>query len=198
MSGESPPRADEELAAQAQAGSLAAFEELVYRYETRLYRFLRARTGNEADARDLTQTTFVAAYRALDRFDRRRSFATWLFTITRRQLIDHWRAARATTFEPAAPQTDARDPAVILAESENHRAIWQLARRALTPDQFTALWLRYEEDQPIQEIARAMRKTGIHVKVLLHRARQKLLSHLDEDAAPQRSAVTPGITEVTL
>ncbi len=180
---ESPELSDEELARQTQAGSLVAFEELVYRYEARLYRFVFARTGHDTDARDLTQTAFVAAYRGISRFNPQRRFAPWLFSITRHAMIDHFRATPVATDEPLPTLLDPRDPSVVLAERETHSAIWQLARRTLTNDQFAALWLKYEEDLPVKDIARAMRKTGLHVKVLLHRARQKLLRELNADRA---------------
>ena len=192
---------DEQLAAQTQAGLLAAFEELVYRYEARLYRFLHARTGNAADARDLTQTAFVAAYRALGRFDTRRPFAPWLFAITRRAMIDHFRSQSRElsepppSDEPAVPLVDSCDPYEILAAREDHHALWQLARRTLSHDQFAVLWLKYEEDLPVTDIARALGKTTIHVKVLLHRARRNLLRELNDGAL----AATPvAIAEVLL
>ena len=60
---------DEELARQTQAGSLTAFEELVYRYEHRIYAFVIQCCHNEADASEVTQDTFVRAFQGIARFD---------------------------------------------------------------------------------------------------------------------------------
>src|SRR5882672_3841692 len=84
---------DEELARQAQAGSLAPFEEVVYRYEGRIYRFVANFCRVEADACEITQETFVRAFQALGQFDARRFFAPWLFTIARRKCLDHHRSS---------------------------------------------------------------------------------------------------------
>ena len=86
---------DEELARQTQAGSLVAFEELVYRYEGRIYGFVANCCRNGTDAREVTQDTFVRAFQAIGQFDLQRGFAPWLFTIARRKCIDHHRAAPA-------------------------------------------------------------------------------------------------------
>ena len=60
---------DEELARQSQAGSLVAFEELVYRYEGRICGFVANSCRNASDAREVTQDTFVRAFQAIGQFD---------------------------------------------------------------------------------------------------------------------------------
>ena len=84
---------DEELARQSQDGTLAAFEELVYRYEHRIYGFIANSCRNATDAREVTQDTFVRAFQAIGQFNCRRGFGPWLFTIARRKCIDHHRAS---------------------------------------------------------------------------------------------------------
>src|SRR5205085_3810885 len=100
---------------KAQEGSLLAFEQLVYRYERRIYRFVANNCGNGADARELTQDTFVRAFQAISTFDSNRAFAPWLFTIARRKCIDHYRAAPAAPSEPASELLDQDDPARLMA-----------------------------------------------------------------------------------
>src|SRR5437868_2109728 len=85
---------ESELVRESVAGSLSAFEELVYRYEKRIYGFIFQSCGNSADACELTQDTFVRAFNALTRFDPRYPFASWLFAIARRRCIDFHRARR--------------------------------------------------------------------------------------------------------
>ena len=82
---------DEELARQSQAGSLSAFDTLVERHHAAVYRLLLSCTRNEADACDLTQTAFLAAYRAIASFRPSLRFAPWLFSIARRKFLDHHR-----------------------------------------------------------------------------------------------------------
>ena len=166
---------DEELARQTQAGSLAAFEELVYRYEGRIYGFVANSCRNAADAREVTQDSFVRAFQAIGQFDCRRGFGPWLFAIARRKCIDHHRAASpAMADEPMPELPDLVDPSELLARREERENLWQLAHRRLPEAQFQALWLRYAEDMSVAGIARVLGKTQTHVKVLLFRARNAL------------------------
>ena len=172
---------DEELARRSQAGSLVAFEELVFRYESRIYRFVANSCGIETDVREVTQDTFVRAFQAIAQFDSQRGFAPWLFTIARRKCIDRHRAARPAADELLPDLPDHDDPAELMARQEERQNLWQLAGRLLPEAQFQAIWLRYAEDMNMAEIAQVLRKTQTHVKVLLFRARQTLGRGLNAD-----------------
>ena len=165
---------EQELARETQAGSLAAFEELVYRYEGRIYGFVANVCGNDTDAREVTQDTFVRAFQAIAQFDSERGFAPWLFTIARRKCHDLHRAAPPPTVEPVPELSDEADPAELLARQEERQILWDLARRRLPGLQFQALWLKYAEEMNVADIAQVLRKTQTHAKVLLFRARQAL------------------------
>jgi len=169
---------DEELARQSQAGSLAAFEELVYRYEGRIYGFVANSCRNAADAREVTQDSFVRAFQAIGQFDCRRGFGPWLFAIARRKCIDHHRAAPPAADERIPELPDNDDPAELLARQEERQTLWDLARRRLPEAQFEALWLRYAGDMSVAGVAEVLRKTQTHVKVLLFRARRVLAREL--------------------
>lgn len=188
MSEPVPINNDEELARRAQAGSLPAFEELVSRFEGRLFRFLVQGTQNENDAADLVQEILVAAYQNLARFECSRSFATWVFTIARRKQIDHFRArgraaARAVVVtEPI----DEDDPGRVVERVEESVRVWNLARAVLGESQFQALWLKYREDLSVEEIARVLGLTRVHVKVILFRARARLVEALERTEQPKR------------
>ena len=188
MEPEKQPVSDEELACEAQAGSLFDFEELVHRYEGRIFRFVANSIHNQADAQEVTQETFVTAYLKLRQFDAKRSFATWLFTIARRKCIDRHRATRLAFEERMAEPADAKDPSVLLIQREAEDELWQLARRTLPELQCQALWLKYAEEMSVEQIARVLRRTQVHVKVLLFRARTRLARELETQAARE----TPG------
>jgi len=80
---EARPKAasDDELVDRASGGDNEAFEELVIRYQDRVYNLLLRLTGSGEDAEDLAQETFLKAYRALGSFRRGSKFYTWLFRI---------------------------------------------------------------------------------------------------------------------
>ena len=190
MASELQTVSDEKLTRQSQAGSLAAFEELVHRYERRIYGFVAKCCGSASDASEITQDTFVRAFQAIARFDSRQAFAPWLFTIARRKCIDRHRAALRINEEPlpAVPGTD--DPSEALAQREERQNLWALARRRLPIAQFQALWLRYAEDMAVAQIAQVLGRTQTHIKVLLFRGRNALGKEL-QAGLPSRPPAAP-------
>jgi RNA polymerase sigma-70 factor, ECF subfamily len=171
---------DEELARQTKAGSLAAFEELLQRYERRIYAFVLQACRNSADAAEVTQETFVKAFRHIGLYNPRYAFRTWLFTIARRKCIDHHRAAPPPSDSAVPDRADGSDPAEVLAAQEDKDSLWALARRVLPPAQFQALWFSYAVEMKVEEIARVLGRTRTHVKVMLFRARRTLRRAIDE------------------
>lgn len=165
--------ASERLAERSKAGCFNSFEQLVARHESQIFNFLRQFTRNHHDAEDLTQETFVKAYRNLHRYDSSFSFPTWLFTIARRTAASHFRSAPRFEELPAGEESKEESPAAALESKDERNSIWRLVR-TLKPNQAQALWLRYAEGFSIAEIARIMRTNQIHIKVLLHRARCNL------------------------
>lgn len=178
---------DEELARRAQSGCASSFEELVYHYEARVFRFVANNCRNASDAQEVTQDAFVAAFRSMAKFDASRSFATWLFTIARRKCIDHHRAARTAVEDALPEEADENDPAELLARRESEQNVWQLAKRVLPQLQFDALWLRCAEDLSVADVSRVLRRTQTHVKVLLFRARIRLDGELKKQRATAAS-----------
>jgi RNA polymerase sigma-70 factor, ECF subfamily len=178
---------DEQLARRSQVEDWASFDELVRRYEARIYRFAFNCCGHAADARELTQETFVSVYQHLRKYDPSLSFATWLFTIARRKCIDRSRRPRRDFLSeiPDLPDTD--DPSVLLGRREAAEDLRRTARQVLSDTQFQTLWLHYAEDLSVQEVARVMRRLPPHVKVLLFRARRALAKELGRTAPRERS-----------
>ena len=169
---------DEELAAQTATGSRAAFEELVSRYSPRLFYFLRSRTESDEDIEDLLQETFLRVFQHIDRYDPKRRFSTWLFTVAVRLAISRHRAKKAkpVPLDPELSEHPSPGPQERLIQKEEAKAqknIWDLAR-TLRPGEYRALWLRYAEGMPVKEIARALDKTQLGIRSLLHRSRLKL------------------------
>jgi len=178
VSGEVVKLTDEELAARAASGVRPAFDELVSRYGPRLFHFLRTRSGSDEDVEDLVQETFLKAYRNIGRYDPGRRFSTWLYTIAFRLSISRLRSqgARPSPLDPEGPEHESPGPQETLIRNEEARkagGIWVLAR-TLKPSEYEVLWLRYAEEMPMKDIASAMKKSLVGVRVLLHRSRLKL------------------------
>jgi RNA polymerase sigma-70 factor (ECF subfamily) len=177
------PSDDEELARRAQQGCLASFEELVRRFQVPLLQFLRQRAGTLADAEDLTQETFVRAYQKLHFYQARLPFSTWLFTIAHRLSVNQRRRRRPTADSAALESVAAAAPLPeeVVAEEEECRRLWDAAAEVLTPQQFTALWLHYVEQLPVEQIAQVIGRSRAAAKTILFRARRKLLPLVAEE-----------------
>jgi RNA polymerase sigma-70 factor (ECF subfamily) len=126
---------DARLVEDARRGDRDAFGELVLRYEQRLTRVIRRFVPDWEQARDLTQETFLRAYRRLDQFDPSRRFGPWLFRIgvnlTHDYLRKRKRRIRWSLFSDARTETPP-DPA--------------------SPDPRTAIDLRQEVRRVIDEL----------------------------------------------
>ena len=181
-----PSTDDQTLALRAKQGCMDSFEELVRRYQVPLLHFLK-QFSNETDAEDIAQDTFIRAYDNLKRYRARWRFSTWLFTIGRRLAINSRRRKRvvneASQYDVSSidlAHGNSAEPGAALAAEENKRKIWEVAASVLTEDQHTAIWLYYVEDMPVKEIASVLGRFVPATKMVLHRARQKLLPALEE------------------
>jgi len=122
----------------AQRGSADAFDELFARHWPRAYRAACLVCGDAHAAEDVAQEAFLAAIRALDRFDRRRPFGPWLHRIVVNRAIDHTRA-RALRREVAGER--APEPVAPEAAAPDEELVEALA--ALGPEQRAVVVLRH-------------------------------------------------------
>jgi RNA polymerase sigma-70 factor (ECF subfamily) len=140
-------RNERALVREAQQGSIEAMEALFRSYWPSAHRAAYLVVHDPAAAEDIAQESFLAAIRALDRFDRRRPFGPWLHRITVNRAIDHARARahrRETELSPAAVAPEVTDG----FDSEIVAAMGRLA-----PEQRTVLVLRHVLDYTPGEIA---------------------------------------------
>jgi RNA polymerase sigma-70 factor (ECF subfamily) len=174
-----PSAADsaEELAARARDGSRISFDELVVRYRPQLVAFLARRLGDPADAEDVAQETFLRAYDHLERYDPARPFATWLFAIGKNVAANH---ATARTRRDAREKDGGTASAAAGASIEDAAAtgLWQRAANVLRPGPYRVLWLRYAQGMTVHEIARELGRSSVAIKVMLFRARRRLLQEV--------------------
>jgi RNA polymerase sigma-70 factor (ECF subfamily) len=136
---------------EAQRGSTAALEELFRAHWARAYRAALLVVGDAAAAEDIAQESFLAAVRALDRFDRRRPFGPWLHKIVVNRAID-WGRARALRREldlEGVAEPAAAEPVPPGERSEELAG----ALASLVPEQRAVIVLRYLLEYTPGEIA---------------------------------------------
>ena len=180
---------DEELAVEAQTGSRRCFEELIARYSSKLYHFLRPKISNVSDVEDIIQETFYKLYKNIFRYDPKWKFSTWIYTAVNRQAISHYRSKKNKPIQGLPVQMNYdKDPVDTLIQETQNQNLWKLARK-LKPNQYEALWLRYVEDLPLKEIARIMHKSHTAARIIIHRARLNLGKQFQQDPEFKQSPI---------
>lgn len=170
--------AGDPLAAAARNGDRGAFEALIRREKAGLYAFVRRYVGDADDAYDVVQDAFVAAWRALGRYDPARSFPVWLRAIALNKCRDHGRRAKVrrlltTAFasEPPIPVARENEPDLVRLDA----AIARLPALYKDP-----LLLTTAGGLSTAEAAQALRTSPKAVEMRLYRARRQLAEWLAE------------------
>lgn len=178
---------DVTVVSRARTGDPDAFRLLVERHSQPIFRVAYRMTGNEHDADDVVQETFLRAYRQLDRFEERANFGTWLHRIAINCALDLLRArGRLDRYYGGDPE-DAEMNGTIRSEPEQDRLLISAelreqvaaAMERLSGNERTAFVLRHFEGMPVEEIGKTL---GIQVNAAKHtifRAVRKLRQSLE-------------------
>ncbi len=155
-----------------------ALDDLYRRHGSEVYRYALAVLGNHADAEDVTQTTFLNAYRSLEQGVRPRKPSNWLLTIASNAIKQRFRQEQA---RPREVELD-REPAGRRAEDEDDGpTVGELlaALSRIPPQQRQAIVLREFEGRSYKEIAEIIGVTTSALETLLFRARRSLTEELE-------------------
>lgn len=153
---------DEQLVMDYLGGNGFAFELLLKKYLKPIYNFLYQLTGDAVQAEDLTQITFVKAWKNIRKFNPKKNFKTWLFTIAKNTAYDYFKKKKSLLFS-------------FFENSEGYNKLEEIAEDKILPDEILErkdlakeleiklkqipekyriiLTLRYKEDFSLQEIA---------------------------------------------
>jgi RNA polymerase sigma-70 factor, ECF subfamily len=153
------------------AGDRAGAAHLVEQYQMDVYDASYRILGNTADAEDVTQDTFLAAFERMATYRPGQALSPWLRAIARNRAIDLVRR-RARAPEPEPPPVPPSVESVALDRVEAARVRAALDR--LPPRDRALLVLRYWEDQPVEAVADAMGMREGAARVALLRARRAL------------------------
>ena len=158
---EGRPLDEAELIAQAQAGKITAYEELIHTYQDLAFRTAYHITHDAGEAEDATQDAFVKAYAALGRFRTGAPFRPWLLRIVAREALDRRQAAARRSglalraAEAQASGAPAQSPEAA-AEAHEQQAMLLAALNRLRPEDRLVLSYRYFFDLSEAEMAEAL------------------------------------------
>lgn len=183
---------DETLMLAYAGGSSAAFEQLYARHRGGTYRYLLRHTGNTASAEEMHQDVWLKIVRARDGYTPDARFTTWLYTIARHRLVDHWRSQRGTWFtslqdEGTDTAVDAAslvddsttDPLSITIDAQCGRRL-VAALAGIPPAQRDAFLLHVEGGLSLPEIAALTSTSTETVKSRLRYAYKRLRAVLED------------------
>jgi RNA polymerase sigma-70 factor, ECF subfamily len=167
---------DPEVVAAARRGSLEAFEQLVRRYQADVWRLAFHLLRDSALADDVTQDSFLRAFRFLGRYRGQARFSTWLFSITRNCAMDELR--RQGRHRRAAGRAQAGEPVVATDRSSGIEVREALASLPLELREPVVMIDMF--GMSYREVASTLRLPQGTVKSRVHRARAALIEALGD------------------
>ncbi len=161
--------------------SPASFEELYRQYLKPVYRYLYLKTGNPAEAEDLTSQVFLSALEGLPRYRHQGHFSAWLFSLARRKVADHYRSRQPqagldeSETELPAPETDLLSGVI---HEEEMQSLGKMIA-ALTEDERELVRLRFAARLGFEEIAAVLGRKTSAVKMALYRLLERMEKQLE-------------------
>ena len=181
---------DEELLAAYAAGDARAFGELYERHERPVYRYFLRQGAAPSVADDLLQETWMAVIRNAERFEPRAKFTTWLYTVARSKMVDHWRSRDDTTSLDDAANDPDQAPLEVPGSEADRPDVQMMSRaqalafvaavEALPPPQREAFLLQADGGLTLEEIATITQVGHETVKSRLRYAMAKLRSAMED------------------
>jgi RNA polymerase sigma-70 factor (ECF subfamily) len=175
------PDALEALIQRCLRGDQSAWEAIVKQHRRKVFNVAYKFVGKHDEAEDLTQEIFLKIFKALDTFDRRANFQTWLISVSRNLCIDHYRSVRkeretidrdvdANELTPASPHVSP----IAALEQRDRITLLRQALAALPDTLRTAVVMRDLQELSYQEIATHLGLPEGTVKSRINRGRTEL------------------------
>lgn len=175
-------RSDLELVRLFQQGDESAFNQLVLRYQEKVYWVARRFINEHDGADDVTQEVFIKAYESLKEFRSESSLYTWLYRITVNIALNVLRRNKVKEFfridELFDPEDEGAGAPDELLEQQEERTLIEQAIAALPEKQKAVFLLRYHEEMPYEEIAKVLKTSVGGLKANYFHAVKKIEEYL--------------------
>lgn len=179
------PESDIKNIKQVLNGKINAFSHIVERHKDHAFNLAIRICGNAEEAEEITQDSFVKAYRSLKDFRMKSSFSTWLYRIVYNTSISHIRGKKERTISLEEFPVDASDfysagTTEEQAEREYRNSLVNFALDKLSEDERGLITLFYYEEMTLDEIESVTGISKSNIKVKMFRARQKMLAVIEK------------------
>lgn len=163
--------ADSLIVNAVREGDTEAFGKLVKKYEDFVLALAMGLVKSEEAAKDVTQETFLRAYRAVRRFQLKSSFKTWLYRIAFNTAMSHLKRENTST---QANCDSAAEPTIDSCHPQSLRLTFEKLIKYLKPDLKAVILFHYYDDLKYEDIAEIMNCPIGTVKIRLYRAKYEL------------------------
>lgn len=178
-------KTDSELINTFINGDVSGFNELVKRYQERIYWVIRRTVGTHEDASDVVQDVFIRVYEGLKKFRGDANFYTWLYRIAVNVSLNALRKKRIKEFLPydelweGTPPSDSRadDP----IQKQEFQTILEKAVQQLPAKQRVVFTMRYYDELPYEEIAKILKKSVGGTKANYFQAMKKVSNYVRKE-----------------
>ena len=171
---------DSEIIARALDGDTEVFGRLVERYQRQLYYFVVGKVAEDTEAKDIVQKSFVSAFQNLARFTTSGSFFAWLKGIALNHCRNEWRRCQSQArlagrlLEEKRAELELASFGAHSHEDERRLAALRHCMEQLSPQEQTAVELRFVQELPLAAIGEQLARGADAARLLLYRIRQRL------------------------
>lgn len=174
-------------------GNTNAFAELVTAYKDLVFTLALKMVKNREEAEEVSQDTFIKAFKNLSKFKGDSKFSTWLYKITYHNCLDRFKKNekehRTSSIEALASfNVSSSDDILKSMEREERAEMLKNCLEKLPEEERTILWFFYYKELSLKEIIEVTQFSEANIKVKLHRARKRLLAIVKERFEPEMIA----------
>ena len=171
-------------------GDANAYAFLVEKYKTMVFTLALKMVKSREEAEEISQDTFIKAYKNLSKFKGESKFSTWLYKISYRNCLDSIKKSKEkyqtdTIDEVTIHKIKATEGILEGIERKERAVVINKCMLQLPEDERSILWMFYFEELSLKEIIEITDMTEANVKVKLHRARKRLLSIVKNNVEPE-------------
>ncbi len=172
------------LISECIAGNEAAIETFVHQYETGIFRLALSIVGDQAEANEIIQETFIAALRSLASYEEKKSFKAWLYTIAlnlsrshlrKRKTIERLKNTLTSLFRIETQKQTLPEESAI--QNDRQAEVWKALNKLDEPFR-TVVVLRYFHELSVAEISEILSVNEGTIHSRLHKARERLRNSL--------------------
>lgn len=176
---------DNSLIGLVKSGQVEVYNEIVERYEKKLFSYIYRLVGNKEEAEDILQNVFVKAYRNIKSFDMGRKFSSWIYRIAHNEAINFLKRRNKRKFISWEDIVTSKDKIETKSEERSPIDLWireesrlevQKALGQLPEKYQKVLMLRYFSDKSYAQIGRIIKSPVNTVGTLINRAKKKLMA----------------------